>query len=100
VGHLSKLRMLHVRRNKLQALPPALSACSSLLELHAGFNSIRGLPEGLGGLRGLAVLEMRNNLLTVRARFEGWSRVGRVKTGEEGCSLVGGRSIGGFSVTD
>ncbi len=63
IGRLSRLKTLRVRRNKLQSLPPALAACSSLLELHAGFNAISSLPEGLGSIRGVVVLEVRNNLL-------------------------------------
>jgi Leucine-rich repeat (LRR) protein len=65
VGRLSRLRSLRVRNNRLGALPPALGGCSGLVELHAGFNSIASLPDSLGAVRGLAVLEMRNNHLTV-----------------------------------
>lgn len=67
LGLLTRLRTLRARRNRLAALPPALAGCSSLVELHAGFNAVRALPEALGTLRALAVLELRNNHITVRS---------------------------------
>ena len=62
---LPKLRILRARQNRLAALPAALAGCASLVELHAGFNALRALPESLGALRGLAVLDLRNNVITV-----------------------------------
>lgn len=62
---MSHLLLLDVRNNQLSALPASLGQANSLLELKAGFNKIRELPDSLGMLLNLKTLDLRNNLIQV-----------------------------------
>ena len=54
-GELQKLKVLNVRYNHLTHLPSELARCTSLVEVHAGFNRLEELPPELGKIQALKV---------------------------------------------
>lgn len=46
LGSCAKLKILHLRSNRITELPPSIADCTSLVELHAG--EARGTGSGLG----------------------------------------------------
>ncbi|GAB4824057.1 hypothetical protein N2152v2_011103 [Parachlorella kessleri] len=64
-GHLPPtLTWLDLSRNRLPAVPPAVSSCTALVHLALGGNKLHDLPAELGMLSMLEKLDVRKNCLT------------------------------------